>query len=136
MRSANGTSPPRLDYAWNAVQPNDVGIDEFMVLCGLLNVEPYITVNAGLGDAASAAQLVEYANGAVTTPMGKLRGTNGHAPPYGITWWGIGNEMYGDWQIGYTSLRWYELKHNSFATAMRQVDPTIKLIASAPHPMK
>ena len=55
--------PPTMDHAWNAVQPNDVGIDEFMILCGLLNVEPYITVNSGFGDAYSAAQLVEYANG-------------------------------------------------------------------------
>jgi alpha-N-arabinofuranosidase len=44
-----------------------------MVLCRLLDVEPYITVNAGFGDAWSAAEYVEYANGAATTPMGKLR---------------------------------------------------------------
>jgi alpha-L-arabinofuranosidase len=126
--------PPRWDYAWNAVQPNDVGLDEFMVLCHLLDVEPYITVNAGLGDDQSAADLVEYANGAPTTPMGRLRAKNGHPQPYDIKLWGIGNEMYGDWQIGYTSLRWYEIKHNFFAQAMRQVDPTIQLIASGAMP--
>ena len=126
--------PPRWDYAWNAVQPNDVGLDEFMVLCHLLDVEPYITVNAGLGDEQSAADLVEYANGAPTTPMGRLRAKNGHPQPYGIKLWGIGNEMYGDWQIGYTSLHWYEIKHNFFARAMRQVDPTIQLIASGAMP--
>jgi alpha-L-arabinofuranosidase len=48
--------PPTMDYVWNAVQPNDVGTDEFMTLCHLLEVEPYITVNAGFGDAWSAAQ--------------------------------------------------------------------------------
>jgi len=126
--------PPRWDYAWNFVQPNDVGLDEFMTLCHLLDVEPYITVNAGLGDAQSAADLVEYANGARTTPMGRLRAEDGHPQPYGIKLWGIGNEMYGDWQIGYTSLRWFEIKHNFFARAMRQVDPTIQLIASGAMP--
>jgi alpha-N-arabinofuranosidase len=126
--------PPTMDYAWNAVQANDVGMDEFMILCSLLDVEPYITVNAGFGDAWSAAQLVEYANGAPTTPMGKLRAANGHPQPYRIKWWGIGNEMYGDWQLGVMPLQQYEIKHNSFAKAMRQVDPTIKLIGSGAMP--
>ena len=71
--------PPVFDPVWHAVQPNDVGIDEFMILCDLIDVEPYITVNAGFGDAWSAAQLVEYANGSVDTPMGKLRAQNAPA---------------------------------------------------------
>jgi alpha-N-arabinofuranosidase len=39
---------------WSAVQPNDVGTDEFLTLCRLLDLDPYITVNAGFGDAWSA----------------------------------------------------------------------------------
>ena len=65
--------PPIFDPVWHAVQPNDVGTDEFLTLCRLLGVDPYITVNAGFGDAWSARELVEYTNGAVTTPMGKWR---------------------------------------------------------------
>jgi len=126
--------PPILDPAWNAVQPNDVGTDEFMVLCRLLDVEPYITVNAGFGDARSAAEYVEYANGAATTTMGKLRAANGHPQPYGVKFWGIGNEMWGDWSWGVMPLAQFELKHNMFAKAMRKVDPTIKLIASGAMP--
>jgi alpha-N-arabinofuranosidase len=126
--------PPILDPAWNAVQPNDVGTDEFMVLCRLLDVEPYITVNAGFGDAWSAAEYVEYANGAAATPMGKLRASNGHPQPYGVKFWGIGNEMWGDWSWGVMPLAQFEMKHNLFARAMRKVDPTIKLIASGAMP--
>jgi len=126
--------PPILDPAWNAVQPNDVGTDEFMMLCRLLDVEPYITVNAGFGDARSAAEYVEYANGAATTTMGKLRAANGHPQPYGVKFWGIGNEMWGDWSWGVMPLAQFELKHNMFAKAMRKVDPTIKLIASGAMP--
>jgi alpha-N-arabinofuranosidase len=122
--------PPTWDKAWKAVQPNDVGINEFMILCELLDVEPYITVNAGLGDAHSAAELVEYANGSLETPIGKLRAANGHPAPYNIKWWGIGNEMYGPWQIGTMPLWQYVIKHNMFGKAMRRVDPTIKLLAS------
>jgi alpha-L-arabinofuranosidase len=126
--------PPRWDYAWSWVQPNDVGIDEFMVLCKLLGVEPYITVNAGFGDAISAEYLVAYANGPATSTMGRLRAANGHPAPYHIRWWGIGNEMYGPWQFGYMPLNQFEIKHNLFARAMRNADPSIKLIASGATP--
>ena len=93
--------PPILDPVWHAVQPNDVGTDEFITLCRLLDVEPYITVNAGFGDAWSAAQLVEYVNGEITTPMGRLRASNGHPQPYKVKFWGIGNEPWGAWQMGF-----------------------------------
>ena len=65
--------PPDWDSAWNAMQSNDLGMDEFMTLCRLIGVEPYISVNAGLGDSHSAAQQVEYLNGSVNTVMGAQR---------------------------------------------------------------
>ena len=116
------------------MQPNDVGTDEFITLCRLLDVEPYITVNAGFGDAWSAKELVEYTNGAATTPMGKWRAANGHPQPYHVKFWGIGNEPWGDYQMGAMSLPQFEIKHNLFAKAMRQVDPSIKLIAGGAMP--
>jgi len=124
--------PPIMDPVWHAVQPNDVGTDEFMTLCRLLDVDAYITVNAGFGDAWSAAQLVEYVNGAATTrwaagarPMAIRNRTN-------VKLWGVGNEPWGDWQLGHTSVEQFELKHDQFAKAMHKVDPTIKLIAAEP----
>jgi alpha-N-arabinofuranosidase len=126
--------PPTFDPVWNAVQPNDVGTDEFLALCGLLDVEPYITVNAGLGDARSAADLVEYTNGSVLTPMGRLRAANGHPEPYHVKFWGVGNEAWGSWQFGAMALEQFVVKHNEFADAMRAVDPTIVLIASGAMP--
>ena len=126
--------PPRADLVRSGFQPNDVGTDEFMTLMELLGVDPFISVNAGFGDAWSAAQLVEYANGAATTPMGRLRAANGHPAPYHIKWWGIGNEMYGPWQFGVMPLNQFVLKHNLFAKAMRQVDPTITLLATGATP--
>jgi alpha-N-arabinofuranosidase len=126
--------PPVIDTVWNAVQPNDVGTDEFLTLCRLLGVDPYITVNAGFGDAWSAKELVEYTNGAVTTPMGKWRAANGHPAPYNVKLWGVGNEPWGDYQMGAMSLPQFELKHNLFAKAMKSVDPSIKLIAGGAMP--
>jgi len=126
--------PPRWDYVWSALQPNDVGTDEFLALCELLGVDAFISVNSGFGDAHSAAQLVEYVNGATDTPMGRLRAANGHPAPYKVKWWGIGNEMYGTWQFGHMALKQYVIKHNMFAKAMRAVDPTITLLATGATP--
>jgi alpha-N-arabinofuranosidase len=126
--------PPVYDPVWRAVQPNDVGTDEFLTLCRLLGVDAYITVNAGFGDAWNAKELVEYTNGAVTTPMGKWRAANGHPQPYNVKLWGIGNEPWGDYQMGAMSTEQFELKHDMFARAMRKVDPSITLIAGGAMP--
>jgi alpha-N-arabinofuranosidase len=126
--------PPIWDPVWSAVQPNDVGTDEFLTLCELLGVDAFISVNAGFGDARSAAEEVEYVNGSSDTRMGKLRAANGHPAPYNVKWWGIGNEMYGSWQLGHMALSQYVIKHNMFAKAMRKVDPTITLLATGATP--
>jgi alpha-N-arabinofuranosidase len=126
--------PPMFDYAWHAMQTNDVGMDEFMTLCRLIGVDPYITVNAGFGDAHSAAEEVEYMNGSVNTRLGAARARNGHPAPYHVKFWDIGNEPYGAWQLGHTDLKYFELKTNNFARAMRKADPSITLLASGAMP--
>lgn len=126
--------PPVFDFAWSAMQTNDIGMDEWMELTRLIGVEPYVTVNAGLGDANSAAEEVEYLNGPATSEWGAKRAANGHPEPYGVKFWNIGNEPYGWWQIGKTSLEYFMMKHNEFAERMRSADPSITLIASGAMP--
>jgi alpha-N-arabinofuranosidase len=126
--------PPMFDYAWGAMQPNDLGMDEYMELTRIIGVEPYVTVNAGLGDANSAAEEVEYLNGTAESEWGAKRAANGHAAPYGVKFWNIGNEPYGWWQIGKTTLDYFLMKHNEFAAAMRSRDPSITLIGSGAMP--
>jgi len=120
---------PMRNPAWRGLEHNDFGLDEFIVFCREVDAEPMIAVNSGFGDAHSAAQEVEYANGSVNTPMGRWRAANGHPEPYHVKWWCIGNEMYGRWQLGHMALQHYVRKHNRFAKAMREVGPTSKLIA-------
>jgi alpha-N-arabinofuranosidase len=86
------------------MQTNDLGLDEFMTLCKLIEVEPYISVNAGFGDSHSGAEEVEYMNGSVSTHMGTQRAKNGHPEPYHVKLWNIGNEPWGSWQLGRTDL--------------------------------
>ena len=121
--------PPRKNPAWQGVEANDVGIHEFMKFCELLNTEAYIAVNAGLGNSDEAMAEVQYTNGDENTPMGKLRASNGHDKPWIVKWWSIGNEMYGNWQLGHMSTEQFVAKNNDFADRMRSVDPSIKLIA-------
>jgi len=120
--------PIRYDYAWHVWEPNDVGIDEFMQLCDLLGCEPYISVNAGNGSAQEAAAWVEYCNGAANTVYGSKRAANGHPEPYELKYWGIGNEMYGNWQIGHCDPETFARRHVQFAKAMRAVDGDIILL--------
>ena len=121
--------PPRWERAWNDVEDNDFGLDEFMAFCAEVKTEPYIAVNTGLGSVADAADEVEYANGPATSHWGAERARNGHPEPYGVAWWGIGNEMYGGWQLGHVAVERYAIRHNAFVEAMRARDSRIKVIA-------
>jgi len=120
--------PPRKNPAWKGIEHNDVGIHEYMELMELLDAEPFIAVNTGLGTVQEVAEEIEYCNGAADTEMGKLRAANGHPEPYGVEWWAVGNEMYGDWQLGHMPLSEYVKKHNNMAEAILKVDPNAKLI--------
>ena len=126
--------PPRRELAWNGMESNDMGVDDFVAFCRLIGAEPYLAVNSGLGDAHSAAEEVEYVNGPATSRLGGQRAANGHPAPYGVKIWGVGNEMYGPWQWGHMSIRQYAEKHNLMVRAMRKVDPSIKVIASGATP--
>jgi alpha-N-arabinofuranosidase len=123
--------PPRPQPMWNdMVEPNDVGIHEFIAFCRLLGAAPYVTVNSGFGEARVLAEEVEYCNGSTATRLGKLRAENGHPEPFNVRLWCIGNEMYGPWQFGHMSLNQYWVKHNYIVEAMKKVDPSIKVTVS------
>jgi len=121
--------PPRKNPAWRGIEHNDFGIDEFMTFCRVVDTEPLLVVNSGKGDVELAVEELEYCNGSPDSKWGKVRAKNGHRTPYGVKWWGIGNEMYGKWQLGYMPVEQYVKKHNLFAEKMRAADLSIKLIA-------
>jgi alpha-N-arabinofuranosidase len=120
--------PQRKNPAWQGIEHNDVGLHEFLRLCELIGAEAYITVNTGLGTPEQAAEELAYVNGPADSPLGRLRARNGHTEPYGVTWWAIGNEMYGNWQLGHMPLEEYVRKHRRTVAAMRAVDPTIRVV--------
>ncbi|MHC4433240.1 MAG: alpha-L-arabinofuranosidase C-terminal domain-containing protein, partial [Planctomycetota bacterium] len=109
---------------------NDFGFDEFIRFCRMLDAEPLVTVNTGFGDAYSAADQLEYANGSTDTYWGNKRAENGTPQPFAVKFWCIGNEMFGSWQLGYMQMEHYVRKHNWVVDIMRKVDPDIVEIAS------
>ncbi len=121
--------PVMLNEAWDVLAWKYFGTDEFLRFCEDLAVEPLICINDGSGTPEEAAQWVEYCNGSVDTPMGALRTANGHAKPYKVKYWEIGNEVWGPWQVGHCSAEEFANRYVKFAKAMREVDPEIVLLA-------
>jgi alpha-N-arabinofuranosidase len=120
--------PKRLDLAWHAVEPNTFGTDEYVDYCRTLNAEPYICLNMGTGTLDEARAWVEYCNGNNDTYWTNLRRANGHPEPYNVHYWGLGNEMYGAWQIGHLTAEEYVLTAQRWVDALRRVDPSIELV--------
>jgi alpha-N-arabinofuranosidase len=120
--------PSRLDLAWRSIESNVFGLAEFMQWCTRANVEPMMAINLGTRGIQEACDLVEYANHPGGSYWSDLRISHGRAEPYGIKLWCLGNEMDGPWQIGRKTADAYGILASECAKAMRQVDPSIRLV--------
>ncbi len=121
--------PKVLEKAWNSVESNQFGINEFLSWCKLANTTPLLGLNLGTGTPESAAALVEYCNVEKGTKWSDLRRKHGVADAYHVKNWCLGNEMDGPWQIGHMSAIEYGEKATDAARQMRYVDPSLSLIA-------
>jgi alpha-L-arabinofuranosidase len=121
--------PHALDKAWDTLESNQFGTDEFLAWCKAVGTEPLLGLNLGTGTAEEAAALVEYCNIDKGTRWSDLRRQNGVADPWNVKHWCLGNEMDGPWQIGHMSAIEYGLKAADAARQMRYVDSSLKLIA-------
>lgn len=122
--------PTRIDLAWNDLESNRFGTDEFLRYCEMLATEPYICINAGLGTIDDARHWVEYCNESRHTYWADQRRKNGREEPYKVKYWALGNEIDGPWQLGNKSAEEYSKFALEAAKAMRLVDRDIKLVAS------
>jgi alpha-N-arabinofuranosidase len=122
--------PRRLEMAWGTVESNRFGTHEFLEYAQMLGTEPYVAVNLGTGTWTEAQQWVEYVNSSQDTAMTRARKQNGRQDPWKVTYWGLGNEMDGPWQMGHRSAEDYGKFALEAAKLMRWTDPNIKLIAA------
>jgi alpha-L-arabinofuranosidase len=121
--------PIVLDKAWNTIEPNQFGTNEFMQWCRLAGAEPLMGMNLGTGAPEMAAALVEYCNQGSGTKWSELRRQHGIEKPHNVKYWCLGNEMDGPWQIGHMNAHEYGVKARDCANQMRMVDPSLQLIA-------
>lgn len=124
--------PTWTNLSWkNEPEPADFGTDELIRFARSVGAEPSITVNVeGRGATADeAAAWVEYCNGPATSRYGMMRARNGHPEPYGVTYWEIGNEIWGDWVRGHSDATTYARNFTRYVARMRAVDPSIQVIA-------
>jgi alpha-L-arabinofuranosidase len=125
--------PTGLDFMFLAVPGNgdydthEIGIDEFIALCGEVGSEPAITVRLSENSPEDAAALVEYCNGGLQTKWGKVRAQRGHSAPYRVKCWFVGNELYSFGRGGLTNAEVCARQTKLFAQAMKKADPTIQL---------
>jgi alpha-N-arabinofuranosidase len=122
--------PRRLEMAWGTVETNRFGTHEFLDYAEALKTEPYICANLGTGTWTEAQQWVEYCNSAEDTAITRTRRQNGRKDPWKVTYWGLGNEMDGPWQMGHRSAEDYGKFALEAAKLMRWTDPNVKLIAA------
>jgi alpha-N-arabinofuranosidase len=121
--------PTVLDRAWDTIETNQFGTNEFITWAREAGTEPLFGLNFGTGTAEDAAALVEYCNVAKGTKWSELRRSHGYEQPHNVKFWCVGNEMDGPWQIGHMEASEYGIKAADAARQMRAVDPTVKLIA-------
>jgi alpha-N-arabinofuranosidase len=121
--------PTVLERAWNSMETNQFGTNEFIDWCRAVGAEPLLGMNFGTGTAEMAVAYAEYCNLERGTKWSDLRRSHGYEQPHNVRYWCLGNEMDGPWQIGQMQSREYGRKARDAAQQMRVIDPKLQLIA-------
>jgi alpha-N-arabinofuranosidase len=121
--------PTVLERAWNSIETNQFGTNEFIDWCRMVGTEPLLGMNFGTGSAEMAVAYVEYCNYERGTKWSDLRRSHGFEKPHNVRYWCLGNEMDGPWQIGQMQAREYGRKARDAARQMRVIDGNVQLIA-------
>jgi hypothetical protein len=131
-------------YHWQSNTSGTTGngnnnFDNFMTMAQSAGAQPIITVDYGSGTPQEAAGWVQYANkggSGYNGPVPTYSGGSSTGHTYGVKYWEIGNEVYGNGTYGGTG--WENDNHAhtaatyaanvvTFSQAMKAVDPTINV---------
>jgi alpha-N-arabinofuranosidase len=122
--------PATLDLAWNQVESNQVGTDEYAKLCSLIGAENFLCINAGTGTLDDARHWVEYCNKEKGSYYADLRREYGNEDPFNVKYVALGNEIDGPWQMGQKSAEDYCKFALEAGKLISLIDKDIKLVAS------
>ncbi|MFW5991604.1 MAG: alpha-N-arabinofuranosidase [Halanaerobiaceae bacterium] len=121
--------PNRLELAWRTIETNEFGTNEFVDWAEKVGAEVMMAVNLGTRGIDAARNLLEYCNHPGGSHYSELRKEHGYEKPHNIKTWCLGNEMDGPWQLGHKTAEEYGRLALETAKVMRQVDPSIELVA-------
>ena len=121
--------PAVLERAWNSLETNQFGTNEFIDWCKRVGTEPLLAFNLGTGTPEMAVAYVEYCNVDKGTKWSDLRRSHGYDTPHNVRAWCLGNEMDGPWQMGHMPAREYGRKARDTARQIRVLDRNLQLIA-------
>ena len=83
-------------YDDGRLERNEVGTHEFVKLCRLIGAKPYIGINITSMTPMDARDWMDYCNSPRgSTSLALEREKNGAPEPFGIPFWGVGNETWG-----------------------------------------
>ncbi len=120
--------PTVRELAWQSIETNQFGTEEFLQLCRKLDWTPMLSVNLGTGSPEEARDWVEYCNAPAGTRNADLRVEAGSPEPHGVPLWCLGNEMDGPWQLGHVPAAEYAIRAQQAAKMMKDVDRSIELV--------
>ena len=126
--------PTVRELAWQSIETNSFGTDEFLQLCRKLGWSPMLSVNLGTGTPEEARDWVEYCNSPAGTRNADLRAEGGNEEPFAVPIWCLGNEMDGPWQLGHVPAEHYAIRAQQAAKMMKDVDRSIELVACGAMP--
>jgi alpha-L-arabinofuranosidase len=109
-----------LNNSWGIPEYNSFGTDEFLEFCRQIGAEPQVALNLGSGTPQEAAAWVKYIDEHWSTHSGLL--------------WELGNELWGNWNLGYPTRDQLAARTLAFSKAIRAVDPNARLIATGADP--
>ncbi len=121
--------PRKIDLHFGWPARYEFGTHEFIQFCRNIGAEPHLNFAMGTADLDEAASWVEYCNGVHDTYYANLRRRHGQEEPYNVRYWQMGNEMYGPWEIGYSTARDYGVTAREWSKVLRRLDPEMELIA-------
>ena len=110
--------PRRSNLWWEGEEPNSFGTNEFIEFCRKIGAAPYICANLGSGSPEEALGWMEYCNSRQKTRFATMRAQNGHPEPYGVMYWGVGNENWGCG--GCFDAESYAKEYKRFATYLKR----------------